>query len=66
MSQQQQNSGRIPGVIAAIGKFLKGLKEYNLLELLKVLFAVFVFALRDLTGADRAWMLEPQKLLSAL
>ena len=21
---------------------------------------------RDLTGADRAWMLEPQKLLSAL
>ena len=27
------------------GKFLNGLKDYNLLELLKVLFAVFVFAL---------------------
>lgn len=45
MSPQEQNSGRIPGVISALGKFLKGLKEYNLLELLKVLFAVFVFAL---------------------
>ena len=118
MSQQQeQNSGRIPGIIGALGKFLKGLKDYNVFELMKVLFAVFVFALlisfvrnpeiyiekasyafelhenrlerehavkmnsrrvadqniswylnelRDLTGADRAWMLEPQKLLSAL
>ena len=105
-----QNGGKIPGIIQALGKFLKGLKDYNLLELLKVLFAVFVFALvisfvrnpemyiekagyaielhenrlerehaakmnsrrvadqniswylnelRDLTGADRAWMLEP-------
>lgn len=56
MSQQEQNNGRIPGIIAALGKFLKGLREYDFLELLKVLFAVFVFA----------WMLEPQKLLSAL
>ena len=35
-----QNGGRIPGIIQALGKFLKGLKEYNLLELLKVLFAL--------------------------
>ena len=41
MSQQQeQNSGRIPGIIGALGKFLKGLRDYNLLELLKVLFAL--------------------------
>lgn len=35
-----QNSGKIPGIIQALGKFLKGLKDYNLLELLKVLFAL--------------------------
>ena len=41
MSQQQeQNSGRIPGVISALGKFLKGLKDYNVFELMKVLFAL--------------------------
>ena len=28
--------------------------------------ASYAFELHDLTGADRAWMLEPQKLLSAL
>lgn len=39
MEQRQENSGRIPGIIAAVGRFLKGLKDYNLLELLKVLFA---------------------------
>lgn len=108
--EQEQNGGRIPAILTALGKFLRGLKEYNLLELMKVLFAVFVFALvisfvrnpemyiekasyafqlhenrlerehaakmnsrrvadqniswylnelRDITGADRAWMLEP-------
>lgn len=40
MEQRQENSGRIPGIIAAVGRFLKGLKDYNLLELLKVLFAL--------------------------
>ena len=35
-----QNGGKIPGIIQALGKFLKGLKDYNLLELLKVLFAL--------------------------
>lgn len=39
MSPQEQNSGRIPGVISALGKFLKGLKDYNVFELMKVLFA---------------------------
>ena len=37
---QEQSSGRIPGVISALGKFLKGLKDYNVFELLKVLFAL--------------------------
>lgn len=40
MSPQEQNSGRIPGVISALGKFLKGLKDYNVFELMKVLFAL--------------------------
>lgn len=37
---QEQSSGRIPGVISALGRFLKGLKDYNVFELLKVLFAL--------------------------
>lgn len=108
--QQTDSGGKVPVILAAVGKFLKGLKDYNVFELLKVLFAVFVFALlisfvrnpemyidkvsyafelhenrlerehagkmnsrrvadqniswylnelRDLTGADRAWLLEP-------
>lgn len=31
--------GRLPGLISAIGTFMKGLKDYNVFELLKVLFA---------------------------
>lgn len=37
---QEQNGGRIPAILTALGKFLKGIKEYNLLELMKVLFAL--------------------------
>lgn len=37
--EQEQNGGRIPAILTALGKFLKGLKDYNLLELMKVLFA---------------------------
>ena len=96
-------------VLGALGRFMKGLKDYNIMELLKILFALFVIALiiafirkpeifvdkvsyifemrenrkeqehasgmyrrkvadqnirgylnqlRDLSGADRAWLLE--------
>lgn len=37
---QEQNSGRILGIIGALGKFLKVLKEYNLLEPQKLLSAL--------------------------
>lgn len=98
------------GLIGALGKFMKGIKDYNVFELIKVLFAVFCVVLaitfvmrpemyvekisyiiqsrqnrlemehasllsrrkiadqnirwylnelRDITGADRAWLLEP-------
>ena len=98
------------GIIGALGKFMRGLKDYNVFELLKILFALFVIALivsfvrrpetfiekvsyvfemrenrlqrehanssyrraiadqnirgylkelRRLSGADRAWLLEP-------
>lgn len=114
---ENSTGGKFPNILGAMGAFMKGIKDYNVFELMKVLFAVFVLALlisflrnpemyiekasyvfelhdnrlerehavkmnsrrvadqniswylnelRDLTGADRAWMLEPQKLLSAL
>lgn len=98
------------GLIGALGKFMRGIKDYNILELVKVLFAVFCIViaitfvmrpelyvdkisyilqtrqnrqdmehasllnrrkiadqnirwylneLRDMAGADRAWLLEP-------
>lgn len=110
---QIQNNGAgagVKNVLGALGRFMKGLKDYNIFELLKILFALFVLALiiafvrkpetfidkasyvfelrqnrlekehadgmyrrsvadqnirwylnelRDLTGADRAWVLEP-------
>ena len=100
----------VKNVLGALGKFMRGLKDYNIFELLKILFALFVIALiiafirkpetfidkvsyifemrenrkeqehasgmyrrkvadqnirgylnqlRDLSGADRAWLLEP-------
>ena len=33
------------GIIGALGKFMRGLKDYNVFELLKILFALFVIAL---------------------
>lgn len=113
MTAQGSNTGPGAGVktvLGALGKFMKGLAEYRVLELIKVLAAVGVIALiisfvrnpdmyiekfaymaelrenrlekehadgmyrrsvadqnirwylnelRDLTGADRAWVLEP-------
>ena len=108
---QNSNAGAGVGrVLSALGKFMKGLKDYNIMELLKILFALFVISLiiafirkpelfvdkvsyvfemrqnrlekehadgmyrrkvadqniswylkelRDLSGADRAWLLEP-------
>lgn len=41
MAEERENSGgRVPAVLNALGKFLKGLKDYNIFELLKVLFAL--------------------------
>ena len=87
MTAQGSNTGPGAGVktvLGALGKFMKGLKDYNIFELLKILFTILVLAfiisfvrnpdsyidkvvnirwylneLRDLTGADRAWTLEP-------
>ena len=113
MAERSQNSGAGAGVktvLGALGRFMRGLKDYNIMELLKILFALFIIALiiafirkpelfvdkvsyvfemrqnrlerehadgmyrrsvadqnirwylnelRDLTGADRAWVLEP-------
>lgn len=113
MTAQGSNTGPgtgVKNVLGALGKFMKGLKDYNIFELLKILFTIFVLALiisfvrnpdsyidkvayifemrdnrkerehadgmyrrsvadqnirwylnelRDLTGADRAWTLEP-------
>ena len=113
MTAQGSNTGSgagVKNVLGALGKFMKGLKDYNIMELLKILFALFIIALiiafirkpelfvdkvsyvfemrqnrlerehadgmyrrsvadqnirwylnelRDLTGADRAWVLEP-------
>ena len=113
MAAQGSNTGPGAGVktvLGALGRFMKGLKDYNIFELLKILFTILVLAfiisfvrnpdsyidkvvyifemrdnrkekehadgmyrrsvadqnirwylneLRDLTGADRAWTLEP-------
>ena len=45
---QIQNNGAgagVKNVLGALGRFMKGLKDYNIFELLKILFALFVLAL---------------------
>lgn len=39
------DTGGVRGLISALGKFMRGIKEYNIFELLKVLFAVFCIVL---------------------
>ena len=40
MAEERENSGgRVPAALNALGRFMKGIKEYNVFELLKVLFA---------------------------
>ena len=40
MAEEKENSGgRVPAALNALGRFMKGIKEYNVFELLKVLFA---------------------------
>ena len=48
MAERSQNSGAGAGVktvLGALGRFMKGLKDYNIMELLKILFALFVISL---------------------